>query len=663
LLGLTRIAVFASHYPNPISREDRLARFVLKGSWRSYVSIVLFLVFVGALPYLRASAQPAPAGNGAILAHLNAAIGWYHRVAGLDITAGQPSDILYVENARHSASQALQLAFQASQAQAVLLAKQKQTPNAGNATTSPDQPASDQQASIAKVIAGTNDRISQTQSQLDGLNKQIGSAKAKQRQQLISQRDTLQGELDLDKTILDALQKIASVSSSGENGQGGLAGQINQLKQSVPEVFAADGKQSSVAAAQSSKSSGAQTAGLFGLTSILFGQMRDIHDIDQLMSETSHLRDTVDKLDAPLRDSLKGLVQQGRDMVNQSPTSDPAQIAAKRQKFETLTAQFKQVSAAAVPLRQEMILLDECRGDLQEWRDSIESEYGRVLRTLLTRVGVILVALAFVFVLSELWRHATYRYVRDTRRRRQLMLIRRAVTGFLMVLVVALGFVSEFSSLATFAGFITAGIAVALQTVILSVAAYFFLIGRYGVRVGDRITVSGVTGDVIEIGLVRLYLMELSGTGIDLYPTGRVVVFSNAVMFQAAPFFKQFPGTAYAWHEVAVTLAPGVDHAAVEQKLLDAVTSVYDEYRHNIDRQHSLVERTLDSPVAAPTPKAQFLFGETGPEFVVRYPVELPQAAEIDGKITRKLIEAISNNAELKAAVVGSPKLQAAIKA
>jgi len=332
-------------------------------------------------------------------------------------------------------------------------------------------------------------------------------------------------------------------------------------------------------------------------------------------------------------------------------------------KFAALTAQFKQVSAATVPLRQEMILLDQCRGDLQEWRSSIKTEYGRVLRSLLIKTASILIALAFVFVLSEVWRRATSRYVRDTRRRRQLMLIRRFVTGFAMAVVIALGFISEFSSLATFAGFLTAGIAVALQTVILSVAAYFFLIGRYGVRVGDRITVSGVTGDVIDIGLVRLYLMELSGTGIDLYPTGRVVVFSNAVMFQTAPFFKQLPGTAYAWHEVAVTLAPEGNHAAAEQKLLDAVNSVYAEYGHSIDRQHSLVERILDAPIAAPAPKAQLHFGNAGLELCVRYPVEIPHAAEVDDKITRKLMEAISGDAELKAAVTGSPRLRAAVKA
>jgi hypothetical protein len=162
-------------------------------------------------------------------------------------------------------------------------------------------------------------------------------------------------------------------------------------------------------------------------------------------------------------------------------------------------------------------------------------------------------------------------------------------------MVIIFGFVSEFSSLATFAGFITAGMAVALQTVILSVAAYFFLIGRYGVKVGDRVTVSGVTGDVINIGLVRLHLMELAGTGLGLYPTGRIVVFSNSVLFQAAPFFEQIPGTAYAWHEAAVTLGAGANYAVAEKKFLDAVNSIYAQYRESIARQHDFLETRIGS--------------------------------------------------------------------
>ena len=94
-------------------------------------------------------------------------------------------------------------------------------------------------------------------------------------------------------------------------------------------------------------------------------------------------------------------------------------------------------------------------------------------------------------------------------------------------------FATELGSLATFAGLITAGVAVAMQSVLVSMVGYFFLIGKYGIRVGDRVQVGTVTGEVIDLGLVRLHLMELSGHG-ALGPTGRVVAFANSIVFQAS---------------------------------------------------------------------------------------------------------------------------------
>jgi small-conductance mechanosensitive channel len=639
-----------------VASWKRTARFSRVGS-ALIISAVLFLA-----PALELfAAQTPPSESDAILNHLNRAISWYRLVIGLDVTAGQPSDTLYLENARNSATQALQYAFQAALAEAALL--QASDKSKGTDTAANNQ-AGDQQQGIANALSDIDNRIQQAQSKLQDLDQQLDKSKGKDREQLLSQRDTLQGELDLDKTIQESLQKISTVATGAQTATTGITAQVEQLKQSIPEVFAnTSKKQVSASSGQNSKATNAQNSGLLGLLSILFSQMRDVHDIDDVISQTTALSATADKLDAPLRAQLKNLVQQGRSFLNQPPATDPKQVAAMRAQFQSLTGQFKQIADAAVPLRQEIILLDDTKGELVQWRDSIEAEYARVLRDLLTRVVGIFIALAFVLLLSELWRRATRRYIRDARRRRQLTIIRRVVVGFLMFLVVAAGFASEFSSLATFAGFLTAGIAVALQTVILSVAAYFFLIGRYGVRVGDRISVSGVTGDVIEIGLIRLYLMELSGTGIDLYPTGRVVVFSNSVMFQTAPFFKQLPGTAYAWHELAVTLASNTDLALVEKKLMDAVNSVFSQYRHNIDRQHALVERILDTPIAAPAPVGKVQFSDTGLEFVVRYPVEIQHAADIDDQVTRKLLEVIEGDPQLKGAVSASPRLRAAIKA
>jgi hypothetical protein len=54
--------------------------------------------------------------------------------------------------------------------------------------------------------------------------------------------------------------------------------------------------------------------------------------------------------------------------------------------------------------------------------------------------------------------------VESSRRRRQVLVVRRVVVILAITMALVFGFVSEFGSLAIFAGFVAAGIAVALQS-------------------------------------------------------------------------------------------------------------------------------------------------------------------------------------------------------
>jgi len=276
---------------------------------------------------------------------------------------------------------------------------------------------------------------------------------------------------------------------------------------------------------------------------------------------------------------------------------------------------------------------------------------------------VIALALGVIIGSGELWTRATNKYVRDLRRRRQLLIVRRVAVGFLSVLVVLFGFVTQFTSLATFAGFLTAGIAVGLQTILLSVAAYFFIIGRYGIKVGDRITIASVTGDVIDVGLVRFYLMELAGTGTMLNPTGRVAVFSNAVLFQATtPLFKQMPGTGYAWHELTVQLADAADYRTVCPAIMAVVQGVYEGYRAEIEQQHTTVQNWMQASIEAPGVESRLQFTAGVFQLWARFPVEIRQAAETDEKITHALLELMATNPAIKAAVTARPSIQPSVR-
>jgi small-conductance mechanosensitive channel len=164
--------------------------------------------------------------------------------------------------------------------------------------------------------------------------------------------------------------------------------------------------------------------------------------------------------------------------------------------------------------------------------------------------------------------------------------------------------------------------------------AYFFLVGRWGVRVGDRVTVSGVTGEVADVGLFRLYLVELSAA---LQPTGRMVVFPNSVFFQPAAMFKQLPGMDYVWRAITVKLDSSADYAQVERRLMDTVQSIYGEYRETLERQHRAVQSSLEVHTAVPQPESRVRFTDSGLELTIRYPVEVSRAAEIDDRIAREV--------------------------
>jgi small-conductance mechanosensitive channel len=602
---------------------------------------------------------PVPFDSDATLHHLNQVISWYRHVATGVQSVGLPSDTIYEDNTRNLGGQVVRLAFQSAKAEAELIQVQQKAGDNNQST----QETTQRQA-LAQMQSKISAQIDQLQSQVEKLTAVIPKARPAQRAGLSSQREALESELDLQKALLDSVNKMAAFVETNGEVASGLEGEINQLARSIPEVLGTtSGQEKPVTAAAPAKPTLANSGGLISQVVTLYDYMTAVHQIDGLGEETRHLKDVVDQLRTPMRAVLRSTIQESQNLSNQPPGTDPTQLQTERERFRQITLRFKQLSAVLMPLSQELIVLSDSNTNFDEWRSSITRESKYVLRSVLIRVGGILLALAVILLFSEIWRRVTFRYVKDTRRRRQFLVLRRVVIGFLIVLVLILGFVSEFSSLATFAGFITAGIAVGLQAVLLSVAAYFFIIGRYGIRVGDRISVAGITRDVVDIGLVRLYLMELAGTGLDFYPTGRIVVFSNAVLFQTGtPLFKQIPGTEYAWHEVVVMVTPQGDHKSAQAKLVAAVDAVYSQYRQEIERQHATIERRVDIQIETPRPEARLQFADAGLELLVRYPVEIRRAPDIDEEMTRRVLQLIETDESLKMAVSGSPKIRSAIK-
>jgi small-conductance mechanosensitive channel len=294
-------------------------------------------------------------------------------------------------------------------------------------------------------------------------------------------------------------------------------------------------------------------------------------------------------------------------------------------------------------LSKQAVLLQQYRHNLDSWRSTTRGQYAGAAKVLALRLGIVMGLLAAVLAVAEVWRRTVVHYVHEPRRRYQLLLVRTILMWVVIVAIVGLSFVTEISSFATFAGLITAGVAVAMQSVLVSIVGYFFLIGKYGIRVGDRVQIGNVVGEVLDLGLVRLHLMEFHDQG-PLGPTGRVVAFPNLIVFQATGgLFKQIQDVSLSWHEISLPLPVVSDYAALKERLLAAVTAVTEKYRSEIERQsREIRQMSVSTGRSTAQPQVRMNIVDGHMQAQIGYPVHSQNAAEIDEQVSQTVLKVLS---------------------
>jgi len=456
-------------------------------------------------------AQPASSLTAdSTLAALDASIDWYRnaRVTMRDVNR---AGAIFAAEDQETARQALQRAFAVARARAPLL---KQSPD--TAARPPEQ-----------------QRLSQARA---GLETAIKAEEDWLRRAPPSERAATRRRLELERLRLSIMTQLQSFSASVTAGAPtDVSQQIDALEQSVPELKGS--VSSTEPAAVVASDAGTRTLGQLNRL-IRLRQSRV--SVDDLTGATASLSRSVTSDLRSLGDELRSL---GTRLSALAENANAGSAGDGESEFQAGLARAKALGAVLVPLREQASLLRRYGEDLKGWTRAIDTETGDVLKSLGLEAFRLGVVIGIVLLGAVLWRYLTLRYIADVYRRRLLLTVRSFVVWCAIALVIVFHFASELTALVTALGFAAAGVAFALQNVILALAGYFAMLSPNGIRVGDRVSLQGpfgyVYGEVEEIGLVRIRLSELAGD--PPRPTGRIVVFPNSVVFTGT-FMKHLPG-------------------------------------------------------------------------------------------------------------------------
>jgi hypothetical protein len=515
------------------------------GAFRHVVTLTLLGALIGlvrpavAAPDNPPAAAPAPPALSltpdAVLDQLNRTLSWYTEARTVMRSVNESGGLFFGLEDEQTARLALQRAFDVARAQADLLARSESQPTGAT----PSRPgANDHRARLEADIKSDEQELAQLARRADG-------SSARTRPAIEREQTAVKNRLAFNRLRLDFITKLRDLDSGGQGDANDLPHRIQALQDAVPELRPAG------APSPSLPQTSATMTGTWSLIRRLFALQGSRSSLDHLQDLTTALQKQVDdnlgRVQSAVRPAMRRLRALAEPAAGSRPSTDGGPAATpgfeqSEQEFRDLLDRVKLLSPVVIPLRGESDLLRRMSSNLTGARRFVDRVFVETLQNLGFQLFGLVLAIVAILIGAVLWRVAANRYLQNTYHRRLALATRNAVVGCAIALVVVFHFTSELTALVTALGFAAAGIAFALQNVVLSVAGYFSMVAPNGIRVGDRVSLQGpfgfVHGDVLDIGLVRIRLRELGGEGNT--PTGRTVVFPNAVVFTGS-FYKENP--------------------------------------------------------------------------------------------------------------------------
>jgi hypothetical protein len=464
--------------------------------------------------------------NSEVIGYLLQSGNWYRHVYTERQVANEPADLVFLDDNQAIERQILKLSFEFAKADAIL--ETSATFSHGRALSSQPPPAD---LAHFMELKNRNDQLSQQAiEEIKNLDKRMKRAQGADREKLKAAEEEAQTRLQLLDAVAQGLNDLVVFVQSPGEGQahsGHLDSTIDELAQSMPEVTGPAVSSATVPLEEANSRTVARNAGILGLVSEVSAMKHKLHVVEEKIGLTDNLTLSANNLRIPLAGFITQLIQSAA--ISNSQTRNLSSLSEEKSHLDALTFDLKELSPVIVALDKQKVLLAEYKSHVLPWRIAVAGQYRQAWKQLMIRLIVVLSIIALLLAISQFSRRFTLRHVHDPNRRRFISMSHQFLTLFAITILVVFALASDLRSVATYFGILSAGLLFALENVILATLGSLLLVGKRGIRIGDRVQVSGVTGDVIDMGLLQFQLREFDVEN-GRY-TGHVATFSNSLVF------------------------------------------------------------------------------------------------------------------------------------
>lgn len=220
--------------------------------------------------------------------------------------------------------------------------------------------------------------------------------------------------------------------------------------------------------------------------------------------------------------------------------------------------------------------------------------------------------------------------------------------AFLLLVIVRI-WVEETQTLLVTYGLVATGIAISLQDFFKNFAGGIILFSTSIYRVGDRIEVDSMYGDVIDISILYTTLLEMKKGGGNQATGGLTIVPNGYVLSKMVDNYTK--DNNFVWDEIEIPLTYESNREKAITKILNIAKKETEEMSEKAKRElldlkskYYLAEKDVE-------PTVYTTMGEERVTIVLRYITDIRERGSVRSKLTQLILEEIHRSKDLSLAV------------
>lgn len=199
-------------------------------------------------------------------------------------------------------------------------------------------------------------------------------------------------------------------------------------------------------------------------------------------------------------------------------------------------------------------------------------------------------------------------------------------------------------------GVVSLVVGLAVQTPMTSFIGWIYLLVRAPYRVGDRIKIGDLQGDVIDVSYLDTTLWEFGGDYLTGdHPSGRIIRFPNSQVLESPVINYTWPLFPYVWNEIKFHIGYNSDFAFVAQTMERiAAEELGEEMMQRVTEYRELLARTpVNELTVKERPTASFgVSDNTWIEAKIRFLALPRETSRVKGRLLRAMLEALNAEPE-----------------